>query len=282
MNRYRQLIFLLAVAYLTTADVPLSTNDDSDTKIISSRGNSRTEPPIQSESSTRAKLPLQEEVTSRGIASSQSQLSTQSQLTTRCELTTRNDPTIRCEFPNRSEPTTRVENSTRVPCADEDVKESTTSASTTDDLASVAAGLRDQVMRLTNQLSKAVAALHTAQQRERKMSVLEREKYSYLKAASEKVLGVVDNLQHTEKGLAVNTSRERQVQQRIARDHRTQARSRRKLQTIRRLLAGAEVGLVHIESSRTLNRCSATSRKPQGAQLHADRSPSRKYHPSDA
>jgi len=184
MNRYLQLIFLLAVAYLTTADVSLSTNDDSDTKIISSRGVSRTVPPIQSESSTRAQLPLQEEVTSRGLASSQSQhstqspaLSTQSQLTTQCELTTKNDLTMRCEFSNRSEPTTRVENSTRVPCADEDVKESTASASATGDLAAVAAGLRDQVMRLTNQLSKAVAALHTAQQRERKMYVLEREKY---------------------------------------------------------------------------------------------------------
>jgi len=181
MNRYQHLMFLLAVAYLTTADVPLSTNDDSDTNIISSRGVSRTEPPIQSESSTRAKLPSQEEVTSRVLASSQSQLSNQSpalsiqsQLTTRCELTTQNDPTMRCEFTKRSEPTTRVENSTRVPCAD---KESTTSPSTTGDLAAIAAGLRDQVMRLTNQLSKAVAALHIAQQRERKMSVLEREKY---------------------------------------------------------------------------------------------------------
>jgi len=182
MNRYQQLMFLLGAAYLTTADVPLSTNDDSDTKSLSSRGVSRTEPPNLSESSIRTKLPLQEEVTSRGIASSQSQLSTQSplsiqsQLTTRCESTTRNDPTIRCEFTNSCEPSTRVQNSTRVPCADEDVKD-TTSSSTTSDLAAIAAGLRDQVMLLTNQLSKAVAALHTAKQRERKISVLEREKY---------------------------------------------------------------------------------------------------------
>jgi len=77
----------------------------------------------------------------------------------------------------RSEPTTRVENPTHSPCTNEDVRDSTMPPSTTVGLAAVADGLRDQVMRLTNQLSKAVAALHTAQQRERKMSVLEREKY---------------------------------------------------------------------------------------------------------
>ncbi|KAL5242762.1 hypothetical protein ACI65C_010172 [Semiaphis heraclei] len=284
MCRHRQLMFLLAAAYLTTTVVSSPTDENTNTKIISSREVSRTEPSqsepsrsepsTRSESSTRAEFQSQQDHTPRCQSSSQSSLSTQSPLSTQSQLTTR------CEFRTHGESTTRSENTTRVSSSDEDVNESTVSASSTVGFSAVADGLRDQVMRLTNQLSKAVAALHTAQQRERKMAVLEREKYSYLKAASDRVLGMVDNVQHFEKGLAANTSRERQIQQRLARDHRTQGRSRRKLQAIRRLLAGAEVGLVHIESSRTLNKCSANSRKSPGAQ-HADKTPSRSR-PSDA
>ncbi|KAE9526767.1 hypothetical protein AGLY_013415 [Aphis glycines] len=246
MNQRRQLLFLLGVTCLTAAEVPLSTKDNLDTEIISSREVSRTEPPPQSEPSSQVKLPLRDE------SPSQSQLSTRSQLTI------------------------RVENSTHSLCnsgSNEDVNESTISASTTVSIGTVTDGLRDQVIRLTNELSKAVAALQIAQQRERKLAVLEREKYSYVKAASEKVLGLVDNVQHAENGLAADTYKERQVQQKLARTHRTLGRSRRRLQVIRRLLAGAEVGLVHLESSRMLSKCSGNSKKPQDTQ-HSAKSPS--------
>lgn len=150
MNQHRQLLFLLGVTCLTAADVALSTKDNLDTEIISSREVSRTEPPPQSEPSSQVKLPLRDE------PPSQSQVSTRSQLTT------------------------RVENSTHFPCnsgSNEDVNESTISASTTVSVGTVTDGLRDQVIRLTNELSKMVAALQIAQQRERKLAVLEREKY---------------------------------------------------------------------------------------------------------
>lgn len=170
MNRHWPLMFLLGVTYLTAADDPSSTDENLDTKIISSREVSRTQPPL-SESSTLARFPLEDESTFRGQSSSQSPLSAQSQHTTQCEFTTRCEPTT------RREPATRSEHSTRASCSDEDVNESNIAASTTVNLSEVSDGLRDQVVRLTNQLSKAVAELHTAQERERKMVVLEREKY---------------------------------------------------------------------------------------------------------
>ncbi|XP_025208332.1 uncharacterized protein LOC112603799 [Melanaphis sacchari] len=238
MDQHRQLLFLLGVACLTTADTHSFTKGNTNTEIISSREVSRTEPPPQNEQPSQVKLPLREEPLS------QSQLSTQSQLTT------------------------HVENSTHAPCRsgsinNEDTNESTIPTSTTVSVEAVTDRLRNQVIRLTNELSKAVAALHIAQQRERKLAILEREKYSYVKVASEKVLSLVDNVQHAENGLAADTYRERQVQQRLARTQRTLGRSRRRLQVIRRLLAGAEVGLVHLESSRVLSMCSGNSKKPQ-------------------
>uniref|UniRef100_A0A2S2PR17 Uncharacterized protein n=1 Tax=Schizaphis graminum TaxID=13262 RepID=A0A2S2PR17_SCHGA len=243
MNQHQQLLFLLGVACLTTADVLSSTKENLDAEIISSREVSRSEPPPQSEPLSQVKLPLRDE------PSSQNQLSTGSQ-------------------------TTHVENSSRAPCSSasirkEDVNDSTVPASTTVIVASVTDGLRDRVIQLTNELSKAVAAMNIAQQRERKLAVLEREKYNYVKAASEKVLGLVDNVRHAENVQAADTYRERQVQQRLARTHRTLGKSRRRLQVIHRLLAGAEVGLVHLESSKMLSKCSADCIKPQDTQQNA-------------
>ncbi|XP_026811306.1 uncharacterized protein LOC113552659 [Rhopalosiphum maidis] len=248
MNQHQQLLFLLGVVCLTTADVLSSTKENLDTEIISSREVSRSELPPQSEPLSQVKLPLRDE------PSSQNQLST------------------------RTQHTTRIENSSRIPCSsssirNEDVNECTVPASTTVSVASVTNGLRDRVIQLTNELSKAVAAMNIAQQRERKLAVLEREKYNYVKAASEKVLGLVDNVRHAENVQAADTYRERQVQQRLARTHRTLGRSRRRLQVIHRLLAGAEVGLVHLESSKMLSKCSADSMKPQDTQ-HSAKSPS--------
>lgn len=78
---------------------------------------------------------------------------------------------------------------------------------------------------------------------------------SYVKSASEKVMKLVENVKQAESLLTMDTSREQEYQLKQCRIHRMQNRAGRRLQVIRRLLAGAEVGLVHLESDKKLNAC---------------------------
>lgn len=86
--------------------------------------------------------------------------------------------------------------------------------------------------------------------------------YSYMKVATEKVMRLVDNVQHIDNRLASNALRERQNQDQLALTYRTLSQSGLRLQVIRRLLAGAEAGLVHMESNRKLKLCNLSTKKP--------------------
>jgi len=76
-----------------------------------------------------------------------------------------------------------------------------------------------------------------------------------MRTVESRLLQLVDNVQNTKGKLTDDSSREQQIQRRLSPMNRTLDRTGRRLQVIRRLLAGAEVGLVHMESIMKLGAC---------------------------
>lgn len=83
--------------------------------------------------------------------------------------------------------------------------------------------------------------------------------HSYLQESTDKVLRLVEIKRHNADAINSDAGRERQTQQRLLQGYQTLNRYGRRLQVIRRLLAGAHVGLMHMESNKKL--CDSDLRK---------------------